>query len=239
MSTVLEYIKVSKQYQLGETIIDAVKSVSFSIEQGEFSAIVGPSGSGKSTLLHLGAGLDKTTAGTIQLLGNNIDAMNNKQMALLRNEHVGFIFQSFNLLPVLSVKENVEYPCVLYKSMNKNIGRAMELLDLVGLAGQENKRPSMLSGGQRQRVAIARALVNNPSIVFADEPTANLDHKTSYGIMELLEKINRETHTTFVFSTHDPKIMDRAKRLIRIEDGIVQEDSSTLGAKKGTCNVIL
>jgi putative ABC transport system ATP-binding protein len=146
-------------------------------------------------------------------------------MARIRNQDVGFIFQSFNLIPVLSVKENVEYPSLLYPSGKKNKARVMELLEMVGIANQAEKRPNMLSGGQRQRVAVARALINNPHVVFADEPTANLDHETGESIMRLLEELNRSFGTTFLFSTHDPRIMEKAKRIIRVEDGKLVSDT--------------
>lgn len=226
MSCVIEYKNVKKQYQLGETTIDAIKDVSFSISQGEFTAIVGPSGSGKSTLLHLGAGLDATTSGSIKLLGRDLTKIDKKEMAKIRNKNIGFIFQSFNLLPVLTVLENVEYPCLLYPDTKANRPKAKELLEMVGLKDQLNKKPSMLSGGQRQRVAIARALVNSPSIVFADEPTANLDHENGCSIMSLLKDLNENLNITFLFSTHDSKIMEQARRIIKIEDGIIISDSS-------------
>lgn len=224
MNTVLEYKNITKQYLLDETIIDAIKGVSFSVCEGEFAAIVGPSGSGKSTLLHLGAGIDLPTSGTISLLGQDLTKINKKELAKIRNRKIGFIFQSFNLLPVLTVLENVEYPCLLYPETKSNRKNAKELLEMVGLKDQLNKKPSMLSGGQRQRVAIARALVNSPSIVFADEPTANLDHENGNSIMQLLKDLNNNLKTTFLFSTHDPKIMDQAKRIIKIEDGIIISD---------------
>jgi len=225
---ILRYQQVSKQYKLGETVIHALSKVSFSVMKGAFSANVGPSGSGKSTLLHLGAGLDRPTSGSVFLNGQEIQNIKEKDMAIIRNQMVGFIFQTFNLIPVLTIKENVEYPCLLYSATKHNRYRVTELLELVGLADQMNKRPNMLSGGQRQRVAIARALVNNPSIVFADEPTANLDHATGESIMALLLQLNVELGTTFIFSTHDPRIMDKARRIIRVEDGRLLADTAHL-----------
>lgn len=223
---VLEYLGVSKRYALGETTVNALRDVSFSIKEGEFTAITGPSGSGKSTLLHLGAGLDKPSAGTVSLKGRDIGSIPQKEMALVRNQEMGFIFQSFNLIPVLSVIENIEYPALLYPSSRPNRSRVSELLELVGLKDQGRKRPNMLSGGQRQRVAIARALINNPTIVFADEPTANLDHANGEAIMALLEELNAKLGTTFLFSTHDPRIIAKARRILRLEDGSLVEDVS-------------
>ncbi|MCX7655974.1 MAG: ABC transporter ATP-binding protein [Treponemataceae bacterium] len=222
---VLQFEQVEKQYRLGETIITAVQGISLSFRAGEFAALVGPSGSGKSTLLHLGAGLDRPTKGVVSLVGKEIQKMKDEELALIRNEQVGFIFQTFNLIPVLTVQENVEYPSLLYPRSRKNRSRARELLELVGLSDHAKKRPTMLSGGQRQRVAIARALVNNPSIVFADEPTANLDHATGELIMSLLQRLNRELGVTFIFSTHDPRIMEKAHRIVRLEDGRIVADS--------------
>ncbi len=219
MNEVLKYQDVKKSYQLGETRIDALRGVSFSIAMGEFTAIVGPSGSGKSTLLHLGAGMDNPTEGKVELLGRDLKTTSPKELARARNLQIGFIFQSFNLIPVLSVYENIEYPCQFYPEARKNQNRIHQLLADIGMESQAKKRPTQLSGGQRQRVAIARALINNPQVVFADEPTANLDHETGAQIMDLMVKLNQQYGTTFVFSTHDPKIMDRAKRIIRIEDG--------------------
>jgi len=224
-ATVLEYQAVGKQYRLGEMRLDALKAVSFSIAKGEFTAIVGPSGSGKSTLLHLGAGLDKPSSGQVYLLGRDLTRFGPRELATVRNRELGFVFQSFNLIPVLNVLENIEYPSLLSATARKNRGRAAELLELVGLRGQGAKRPNMLSGGQRQRVAIARALVNNPSIVFADEPTANLDHATGEAIMNLMVDLNRQLGTTFVFSTHDPRIVAMAQRVIQMEDGCLVADS--------------
>lgn len=219
MSAVIKYRNVCKVYNLGETKIHALRDVSFSIEQRDFAAIVGPSGSGKSTLLHLGAAMDNPTQGRVELLGNDLAACSPRELSLLRNQTIGFIFQSFNLIPVLSVLENIEYPCLFYPEARKNRSRAAQLLKDVGMHDQAKKRPGQLSGGQRQRVAIARALVNNPKIVFADEPTANLDHETGGQIMQLMEDLNRSYGTTFLFSTHDDTVMQKAHRIIKIEDG--------------------
>lgn len=223
---VLQFHQVYKQYRFGETLITALKGINLTFKKGECTAIVGPSGSGKSTLLHLGAGLDRPTNGSVSLAGKDLHKMKDEELARIRNHQIGFIFQTFNLIPVLTVQENVEYPSLLYPESRQNRKRAKELLELVGLSDQAEKRPNMLSGGQRQRVAIARALINNPTIVFADEPTANLDHATGESIMDLLRKLNVELGTTFLFSTHDPRIMEKAHRIIRIEDGKITKETT-------------
>ena len=224
MSEVLSFERVEKEYELDEVLVYALKGIDFSIQKGEFTAIVGPSGSGKTTILHLAALLDRPSSGRILLFGTDSKEISNKEASRIRNKKIGFVFQTFNLIPVLTVYENIEYPALLYPDNKVSRDRIMELIESVGLKGHENKFPSQLSGGQRQRVAIARALVNNPEIVFADEPTANLDHETGEQIITLMEELNKKYGTTFVFSTHDPKIMRRARRLIRIEDGKIVGD---------------
>jgi len=224
MSEVLSFEKVEKVYKLDEVLVYALKGIDFSIQKGEFTAIVGPSGSGKTTILHLAALLDRPSSGRILLFGMDSKEISNKEVSRIRNKKIGFVFQTFNLIPVLTVYENIEYPALLYPDNKVSRDRIMELIESVGLKGHENKFPSQLSGGQRQRVAIARALVNSPEIVFADEPTANLDHETGEQIITLMEELNKKYGTTFVFSTHDPKIMRRARRLIRIEDGKIVGD---------------
>jgi putative ABC transport system ATP-binding protein len=224
MSEVLSFERVEKVYRLDEVLVYALKGIDFSIQKGEFTAIVGPSGSGKTTILHLAALLDRPSSGRILLFGTDSKEISNKEASRIRNKKIGFVFQTFNLIPVLTVYENIEYPALLYPDNKVSRDRIMELIESVGLKGHENKFPSQLSGGQRQRVAIARALVNNPEIVFADEPTANLDHETGEQIITLMEELNKKYGTTFVFSTHDPKIMKRARRLIRIEDGKIVGD---------------
>jgi len=224
MSEVLSFERVEKEYELDEVLVYALKGIDFSIQKGEFTAIVGPSGSGKTTILHLAALLDRPSSGRILLFGTDSKEISNKEASRIRNKKIGFVFQTFNLIPVLTVYENIEYPALLYPDNKVSRDRIMELIESVGLKGHESKFPSQLSGGQRQRVAIARALVNNPEIVFADEPTANLDHETGEQIITLMEELNKKYGTTFVFSTHDPKIMRRARRLIRIEDGKIVGD---------------
>jgi putative ABC transport system ATP-binding protein len=225
--TVLEYRGVSKIYKTGESEVFALKNIDAVFHAGELTALVGPSGSGKTTMQHLGAGFDKPSRGTVLLMGNPINSYTEKELALGRTRHIGFFCQSFNLLPVMSVLENVMYPAEVYGPPRRFEGgvkdRAFSLLEKTGLESHAKKRPYQLSGGQRQRVAIARALMNNPELVFADEPTANLDHATGAEILELLIRLNREMGTAIVFSTHDPAVMARARRILTLKDGELQE----------------
>jgi len=216
---------VIKEYRLGEQMVRALDDVSLSIEEGVFLAIAGPSGSGKSTLLNLIGCIDTPTSGRIEIDGKDVSGRTPDQLADLRARTIGFIFQTFNLLPVLSAEENVEYPLLQMRDIARaeRRERVATMLDIVGLARHARHRPNQLSGGQRQRVAIARALVTRPRIVLADEPTANLDHKTGEGILTLMQEINQKMRTTFIFSTHDKKVMARADRLVRIEDGRVYQ----------------
>jgi putative ABC transport system ATP-binding protein len=221
---------VCKDYRLGEQTVRALDNVSVSIEEGVFLAIAGPSGSGKSTLLNLIGCIDTPTSGRILIDDNDVSGQTPDQLADLRARTIGFVFQTFNLLPVLSAEENVEYPLLQMREVGRaeRRERVAQMLDVVGLARYARHRPNQLSGGQRQRVAIARALVTRPRIVLADEPTANLDHKTGEGILRLMQEINRRSGTTFIFSTHDKKVMSKANRLILIEDGRVHQ----LGLRK-------
>lgn len=221
---VLEYKDAVKKYKNGETELFAVDHISTQFKKGEFVCVVGPSGSGKSTFLYLGSGVETLSEGKVFLLGCDISQYKKRELSFIRNTKIGFIFQSFNLFPVLTAKENVEYPCFLYKESNKNAKRSDELLKLVGLENEINKKVTELSGGQKQRVAIARSLINNPEIVFADEMTASLDKKNALEVMKLLLEINKKFGTTFIFSTHDEKIMNTAKRIICIEDGKIVSD---------------
>jgi len=212
--------KVTKDYLLGKTIVPALKGVSFEILGGEFVSICGPSGSGKSTILNMMGALDNPTGGDVILLGTNLARLSDSEQATLRNQKIGFIFQSFNLIPVLNVFENIEYPLILQGiSAPARKLKVMELTEQVGLTRFYTHRPDELSGGQRQRVAIARALVTQPQLVLADEPTANLDSKTGTDILDLMKEMNTRFKTTFVFSTHDPQVMGYANRVIRIHDG--------------------
>lgn len=212
---------VTKSYYLGQRKVQALKEVSLSIEEGVFLAIAGPSGSGKTTLLNLIGCIDNATTGRIFIDGTEVGDKTSDELADLRARTIGFVFQTFNLLPVLSAAENVEYPLLQIKSLSKEERRerVAHYLGVVGIRKYAGHRPNQLSGGQRQRVAIARALAIHPRIILADEPTANLDHKTGEGILKLMKKINTETKTTFIFSTHDQKVINMANRLIRIEDG--------------------
>lgn len=215
---------VSKEYLLGKESVHALKQVTLSIEHGVFLAIAGPSGSGKTTLLNLIGCIDTPTTGRIFLDGHDMSGKTSDQLADLRARNIGFVFQTFNLLPVLSAEENVEYPLLQLTELSKaeRRDRVAYYLGVVGIAEFARHRPNQLSGGQRQRVAIARALAIHPKIVLADEPTANLDHKTGAGILRLMKKINKTAKTTFIFSTHDQKVIDMADRLINIEDGEVK-----------------
>ena len=216
--------KVSKEYRLGEQTVVALHNVSLSIEEGVFLAIAGPSGSGKSTLLNLIGCIDTPTRGRVFIDGRDTSGRTPDELAELRARTIGFIFQTFNLLPVLSAEENVEYPLLQFKELDKAERRARvsRHLNVVKLGKFARHRPSELSGGQRQRVAIARALATQPKIILADEPTANLDSRTGAGILDLMKEINRSMQTTFVFSTHDKKVVAKADRLVRMEDGRVR-----------------
>jgi len=227
---VVQVDHVCKDYRLGEQTVRALDDVSLSIEEGVFLAIAGPSGSGKSTLLNLIGCIDTPSSGRIVIDGKDVSGQTPDQLADLRARTIGFIFQTFNLLPVLSAEENVEYPLLQMREIGRDERRTRvaKMLETVGLSRLARHRPNQLSGGQRQRVAIARALVTKPRIVLADEPTANLDHKTGEGILTLMQDINRRSGTTFIFSTHDRKVMAKANRLIRIEDGRVYQ----LGLRK-------
>lgn len=217
---------VSKEYAFGKQKLQALKNVSLAIQESEFLAIAGPSGSGKSTLLNLIGCIDTPTSGGIYIGDQITSDKTPDQLADLRARKIGFIFQTFNLLPVLSAFENVEYPMLRFRmDKKKRREHVSRYLELVGVAEFGKHRPNQLSGGQRQRVAIARALITRPSIVLADEPTANLDHKTGGNILELMRRINQEKGTTFIFSTHDPRVMEMAGRVIRISDGEIAPDS--------------
>ncbi|MBT3215235.1 MAG: ABC transporter ATP-binding protein [Deltaproteobacteria bacterium] len=212
---------ISKTYKMGDVSIHALKNVNMEIESGSFVSIVGPSGSGKSTVLNLIGCLDQPTSGSIQIENQEVQDLNKKKRADFRGQNLGFVFQNFNLIPVLSVYENVEYPLLMIKNedSNNNRERILSLLDAVGVLEQKDKRPNQISGGQMQRVAVARALVTQPKIVIADEPTANLDHDTAFKIINLMKRMKDQEQTTFVFSTHDPKIIGEAEIIYTLEDG--------------------
>jgi putative ABC transport system ATP-binding protein len=216
---------VGKTYKLGQTTVHALRDASLEIEQGEFVALIGPSGSGKSTLLQLMGALDQPSSGEVWVDDQPVNKMSDHDLAKIRRDRIGFIFQSFNLIPVLSVYGNVELPLVLQKvPKQERHDRVYAMLERVGLSDRALHKTEELSGGQRQRVAIARALVTNPSIVLSDEPTANLDSKTGEEILALMQRLNEEQHVTLLFATHDAKIVKHAKRVVSILDGRINED---------------
>jgi putative ABC transport system ATP-binding protein len=213
--------KLSKNYYIGEIENMALENISFSVEAGAFAAIVGPSGSGKSTLLNLVGALDHPSSGELQVCATQISTLSRTEAAKFRGDNIGFIFQDFNLIPVLTVFENVEYPLLMVRNWpaEKRRERVMQVLAAVGMVEQAEKKPDQISGGQKQRVAVARALVGEPKLVLADEPTANLDHDTAYRIINLMKQMRDDFGTTFLFSTHDPKIMLEAEQTFVLEDG--------------------
>ena len=217
----VEIGNITKNYQMGEVQVQALRNVSLSIEEAAFVSFVGPSGSGKTTMLNLIGCLDKPTEGEIVVDGKPINDLDRKQSAVFRGSVFGFIFQAFNLFPVLTAYENVEYPLVMVKDepASNRKEQVLKVLEAVGMLEQKNKRPDQLSGGQKQRVAVARALVTRPKLVLADEPTANLDHKTAVNVIRLMRDMRDEFNTTFVFSTHDPGIMEEAEIIHTLEDG--------------------
>ena len=223
--TIISVKDVHKIYPLGKTEVHAVKGVSFNITKGDFISIAGPSGSGKSTILNMIGCIDTPTEGTVTINGTVTSGMKDNEITRLRHKTLGFIFQSFNLIPVLNIYENIEFPLLLDKSTRGTKEERKEWIDylisMVGLESWRTHKPNELSGGQRQRVAIARALVTKPDIVLADEPTANLDSKTGESIIELMKKMNQDVGTTFIFSTHDQTIVDIADHVIRLKDGLI------------------
>ncbi|TPH13246.1 ABC transporter ATP-binding protein [Litorilituus lipolyticus] len=224
-ATVIETKALCRHFGQGDTLVKALTNANLTIERGEFTAIIGPSGSGKSTLLQLIGGLDSPTSGDVLLDNRHISQMTGSELSDFRRDHIGFIFQAYNLIPVLSAKENIEYIMLLQGiSAHERAKRVTTIMHAVGLEGLEDRRPAELSGGQQQRVAVARAMVSEPSIILADEPTANLDSKTGIELLDMMKTLNEQQNMTFVFSTHDPKIMERAKRIIRLVDGCVVDD---------------
>jgi putative ABC transport system ATP-binding protein len=223
MSSIVVVRNVTKDYQLGKVTVPALRGVSLDVPRGEFLSIAGPSGSGKTTLLNLVGCVDVPTSGTVELDGQNSSALTERQLTDLRLHKLGFIFQSFNLVNVLTVFQNVEFPLLLQRthSAKERRTRVTELLEAVGLGTYLKHRPNELSGGQRQRVAVARALVTRPQIVLADEPTANLDSVTGETILDLMRDMNRKFGTTFIFSTHDAKVMSHASILVKLADGLI------------------
>jgi putative ABC transport system ATP-binding protein len=223
-----------KSFPMGDTPILALRGVTLEFHRGEFSGLVGPSGSGKTTLLNIIGTLDVPSEGSATVLGESVGSLSHVRAAQLRNRHIGFIFQTFNLLPVYTVYENVEFPLILLRiSASQRRKMVMESLELVRLADRAKSRPHQLSGGQSQRVAICRAIVKRPAIVLADEPTANLDAENSHGILRTMEALNRELGTTFLFSTHDEKVIRYLRRRISLVDGSVAEDVTQAGETGG------
>ncbi|NQU30347.1 MAG: ABC transporter ATP-binding protein [Anaerolineae bacterium] len=218
---------ITRVYTIGEVETHALRGVDLSIGEGEFTTLVGPSGSGKTTLLQLIGCLDKPTSGKVFINNEEATGMNRNQRADLRKGTIGFIFQFFALVPTLTAYENVELPLLLIGKKNNHKARVMELLDAVGLVDWAEHRPDQMSGGQQQRVAVARALASDPLLILADEPTANLDTENGEQVMEIMKKLNEETGTTFVFATHDPRVIKYAKRVITLEDGLIIEDKNS------------
>jgi len=224
--SLVELEGVRKRYSLGDTHVDALRGVSLAVEKGEFLAIAGPSGSGKSTILNIIGCIDTPSDGLVRIDGSEVEHLGDRELTRYRRTKIGFIFQSFNLIPVLNVYENIEFPLLLRRTLTKKERDriVMRFVEEVGLADRRMNKPNELSGGQRQRVAIARALVTSPLIVLADEPTANLDSATGHKVIELMKEINATEKTTLVFSTHDAHIMEHAHRVVTLHDGLVAAD---------------
>ncbi len=221
----VEVKELHKDYRVGKVLFPALRGVNTVIQEGEFTAIAGPSGSGKTTLLNIIGCLDSPTSGTVYIDGTDTGTLTTREKANLRKNQIGFVFQTFNLIPVLTAFENVEIPLLLLDTRaDENKDRVVGILEEVGLAEYLHRKPNEMSGGQQQRVAIARALVKRPSLVLADEPTANLDSTTAREILALMQELNRKFHTTFVFSTHDQLVMDYAERIISLRDGMIVDD---------------
>lgn len=225
MATIIDAHEISKVYNPDTIPVYAVNGVHLHLEEGEFTALVGPSGSGKTTLLNIIGGLDYPTEGDVVIGGVDITHLSENKLIDFRLNNIGFVFQAFNLIPVLSAKENIEFVMLMQKKTKKEREkRAMELLEEVGLGDRANNRPAQLSGGQQQRVAVARALASKPRFVLADEPTANLDSKSAENLLDMMAKLNKEEKMTFIFSTHDQRVIDKARRVITLVDGKIESD---------------
>jgi len=223
--TIINTEDLTKTYNTTKVPVYALSGVNLKIEEGEFTAIVGPSGSGKSTLLNIIGGLDDATSGKIEIAGLDLSTLSENQLIDFRLHNIGFVFQSYNLIPVLTARENVEFIMLLQKRPPKEMDkRALDLLEQVGLKDRVNARPNELSGGQQQRVAVARALASSPKFILADEPTANLDSKSTTNLLDIMAKMNREENITFVFSTHDQRVIDKARRVVTLDDGMITSD---------------
>jgi putative ABC transport system ATP-binding protein len=221
---------VTREYADNGVVVRAVRGVDLVIGAGEFTSLVGPSGSGKTTLLNLLSGLDTPTSGKVWLSGKLLSEMSGTELSDFRRDHIGFIFQAYNLIPVLTVEENVEYIMLLQGvDRDERHHRVLSILEDVGLQGLEGRLPPRLSGGQQQRVAIARAMVSRPDLILADEPTANLDSTTGAELLEMMRRLNKKTGMTFLFSTHDPMVMERANRVITLKDGLITSDDVRTG----------
>jgi len=222
---IIEIRNLKKDYPLGKTTVHAVRGIDLDIAKGDFISIIGPSGSGKTTLLNVIGCIDTATEGSVKVGGQEITILNDRAVTALRLHRIGFIFQTFNLIPVLTALENVEFPLLLMKNKTRSEvrQRSEKFLDDVGLSEHKNHRPAELSGGQRQRVAIARALVTNPDIILADEPTANLDSVTGGSILDAMREMNQKQQTTFIFSTHDANVLKYAKGIVKIKDGLIEK----------------
>ncbi len=226
-TAVVELSEVTKTYRQGDVDVHALRGLTLTIQKGEFTAICGPSGSGKTTALNIIGALDMPTSGSISLEGRDLATLNRKTLSHIRRDRIGFVFQSYNLMPVLTAYENAEIVMSLQgRTQAERRQRVMDLLAEVGLEGMEHRRPDQLSGGQQQRVAIARAIAASPAVVLADEPTANVDSDTADKLLAIMEELNRKRGVTFVFSTHDPKVMERARRIVRLVDGRITTDES-------------
>lgn len=224
---VIETKNLKKIYNPKTIPVNALRGVSIDIDEGEFTAIVGPSGSGKTTLLNIIGGLDRPTDGMVMVGGQDISQLSDNQLINFRRKKIGFVFQAYNLIPVLTARENVEFVMLLQKKSQKERDvRTAELLDAIGLNTEKDRRPSKLSGGQQQRVAVARALASRPAFILADEPTANLDSVSTTNLLDIMARLNKEENMTFVFSTHDQRVIDRAKRVITLEDGMIVSDET-------------
>ncbi len=223
--SIIQAKNVKKTYNADTIPVHALSDVNLNVEEGEFTAIVGPSGCGKTTLLNILGGLDDATSGHVEIDGTAITQMSDSDLIDFRLHHIGFVFQAYNLIPVLTTKENVEFIMLLQKKDEKlRSERTLELLAEMGIADKADKRPSELSGGQQQRVAVARALASKPKFVLADEPTANLDSNSTKDLLDIMAKLNKEEGITFVFSTHDQRVIDRARRIVHLDDGKIVDD---------------
>ena len=231
-NSVIKINNVTKRFPVGGDYFFALKNIDLTLNEGEFTGLIGPSGSGKTTLLNIIGGLDSATEGDVNVLGHSMDNTSHNERATLRRKYMGFIFQSYNLLPVYSVFENVELPLILNKiDSNERAKKVNQAIEWVGLTDKRDSKPNMLSGGECQRTAIARSIVHGPALVMADEPTANLDAENSHNIMQILVKLNKELSTSFVFATHDEKIMGYLRRIVHLEDGQISKDEKVKNPK--------